>query len=84
MQWIAYNTTTTVGSTVPESVWISAMGHGQWTKITDLENNGRPSWSGNGLVAYNTNNGIEVVDPETKTTKLLIDASDAWAPAWSR
>jgi serine/threonine protein kinase len=83
-QWIAYNTTTAVGSTVPESIWISSQGHQEWTMLADQNNAGRPSWSSNGLVAYNTNNGIEVVDPATRSVNLLIDDSTAWAPAWSR
>jgi Tol biopolymer transport system component len=83
-QWIAYNTTTSEYNTVPEAVWLSAMDHGEWTNIASERSAGRPSWSSNGLIAFNTNDGIEVVDPATRAVRLLIDDPEAWAPAWSR
>jgi Tol biopolymer transport system component len=81
--WIAYNTTTSVDNTVPEAVWLSSMTQQEWINIASQDNAGRPTWSSNGLIAFNTNDGIETVDPANRTVRMLIDEPEAWAPAWS-
>jgi serine/threonine protein kinase len=85
-KYIAFNTTSSASNLNPDGVWyISADGNG--SPVLVIQGNGgagRPSWSANGLIVFNTSNGIEAIRPDGSGQFILIHDSKAYAPAWSR
>ncbi len=80
---IAVNLTDGKATTNPAGIAILPANGGQMeTLVTGYA--GRPSWSANGWIAYNTSNGIEAVNVSTKQKKLVIGESSAWGPCWSQ
>jgi Tol biopolymer transport system component len=82
---IAYNTTLSATSTDPDAIWyIPADGSGSPMLVVDAAGGaGRPAWSDNGLIAFNTYSGIETVSWLGGSRTILVLNKDAWAAAWS-
>jgi tRNA A-37 threonylcarbamoyl transferase component Bud32 len=85
-QYLAYNTSPTAVSLDPDSIWyIKADGSGTPTLVVDAEGGaGRPSWSSNGWIAFNTVNGIECIQQDGNGRHVIISDSKAYAASWSR
>jgi len=81
---IVYHSTTGPDSTTAETIWIMPATGGAPRQLTTGENAGRPTWSRDGLIAFNSNRGIEYVWDDGSDRSLFIESSDNWAPAWSR
>jgi TolB protein len=84
--YIAYNTTPSASSMEPDSIWyVRSDGSGAATLVVQADRGaGRPSWSASGWIAFNTVNGIEEIRQDGSQRKILINETDAWAPAWSK
>lgn len=81
---VAYHTTTGATSTTAEAIWVTPMDGGAPVQLVTGSHAGRPSWSAEGLVVFNSDIGIEVVTPDGKNRRTLISGDVHWAPAWSR
>ncbi len=81
---VAYHTTTGATSTTAEAIWVTPMEGGAPVQLVTGSHAGRPSWSAEGLVVFNSDIGIEVVTPDGKNRRTLISGDVHWAPAWSR
>jgi serine/threonine protein kinase len=80
---IAANLTDTATSTNPAGIAVISVNGGSMTTLVSGYA-GRPSWSANGWIAYNTSKGIEAVNVSSKQKKVLVDVSSAWGPCWSQ
>ena len=81
--YIAFNLTDSKSSTNPAGIgYIPVNGGVGETLVTGYA--GRPSWSVNGWIAYNTTKGIEAINFSTKQKKVLVDVASAWGPSWSK
>lgn len=83
-QWVVYHQTTAAGSTTAESIWALPVAGGRATLIVSGSHAGRPDWSAEGLIVFNSDQGIEVVNPDGSGRYTLISGDQHWAPAWSR
>jgi serine/threonine protein kinase/Tol biopolymer transport system component len=80
---IAFNLTDSASSTNPAGIgYLPAGGGVIATLISGYA--GRPSWSANGWIAYNTAKGIEAVNVSTRQTKIIVNQTSAWGPCWSQ
>jgi hypothetical protein len=82
-QFVIFNATTAASNTVPGGIWYVPASGGSIVKLVDGGSAGRPGWSDSGWVAFNTNDGIEVVKSNGTSQQLLINEPLAWAPAWN-
>lgn len=82
--FLVYNTTTKANNTVADTLWRIPATGGQPTRLTSGGNNGRPSWSRTGLIAFNSTSGLEVMQANGTGRRLLLANNDNWAPYWSR
>jgi TolB protein len=81
---VIYHTTTAAGNATPDSLWMIAAGGGSPVQLLGGDNPGRPSWSGSGLIAFNSNRGIEVVNEQGDRRRTVLNGNVHWAPDWSR
>ena len=83
-QAIVYNTTTKPTNTEAEAIWIISARGGNATRIAVGRNPGRASWSGTGLIAFNSTDGIEYMREDGSARALLLPGDVNWAPHWSK
>jgi TolB protein len=81
---VIYHTTTGVGSVTADAIWVTSLSGGSATQLIAGQHAGRPSWSAEGLVVFNSDSGIEVVTAEGVNRRTLIAGDVNWAPVWSR
>ena len=81
---VIYHTTTAAGNATPDSIWMIAAGGGSPVPLVGGDNPGRPSWSRSGLIAFNSNRGIEVVNEQGDRRRTVLNGNVHWAPDWSR
>lgn len=82
-QFIAYNVTLSA-STDPDGIWYTPVAGGSPVEVVKGGSAGRPSWSNSGWLAFNSPEGIEIVQVDGSKRQILVGISDAWAPCWSR
>ncbi|MGC9349920.1 MAG: protein kinase domain-containing protein [Anaerolineae bacterium] len=81
---VIYHSTSALGSVTAETLWTLALdGGGPRQLITGLHP-GRPSWSRDGLVAFNSDNGIELITAQGQDRLTLVRGEENWAPIWSK
>jgi len=80
---IAYHSTTSAASTTADTIWYTPVSSGQATQLVGGVEAGRPSWSVNGLIVFNSTRGIEVVRENGADRRTLIGGDQNWAPEWS-
>ncbi len=83
-QAVAYHSTTKADTAVPETIWMTPATGGAASQLVSGASPGRPSWSRSGLLAFNSDRGIEVVDLNNGARRTLLSENIHWAPAWSR
>ncbi len=83
-QYVTYNTTVSAGSTDPNGIEYIPVAGGTPTVLINDQACGRPSWSSSGWIAFNSDQGIEVIRPDGSGRQLLIPFVDAYGPVWSR
>ncbi len=81
---VAYHTTTGATSTTAEAIWVTPLDGGAPVQVVTGSHAGRPSWSAEALIVFNSDIGIEVVTPDGKNRRTVISGDVHWAPAWSR
>ncbi len=81
---VIYHATTGPGSVTADTVWIMPLSGGEPISLLSGAHPGRPSWSAAGLIAMNSDNGIERVTEDGRDRRVLIDGQEHWAPTWSR
>ena len=85
-QYVAYHSTVSAtgnDSATAQTIWIILVGGGPATQLTTGSHAGRPSWSSNGRIVFNSDHGIEVVAADGSGRQVLLSGSDNWAPDWS-
>ncbi len=84
-QFVVYHSTQSATSFTPVQVWRQrADGSGAAELLIEGNNPGRAAWSAEGLIAFNTDAGIEIVNSDGSDRGALPDSDDGWAPDWSR
>lgn len=81
---VVYHTTTGTTSTTAEALWVTPLDGGAPVQLVTGNHAGRPSWSAEGLIVFNSDIGIEAVAPDGKNRRTLISGDVHWAPVWSR
>jgi serine/threonine protein kinase len=82
-QHVIYHSTTGSGSVTADTIWYVATSGGSSVRLVSGSHAGRPSWCGQGLVAFNSDQGIEVIRADGSGRQTLISGDQNWAPAWS-
>jgi Tol biopolymer transport system component len=82
---IAYNVTTSNTDFTPAQVWQQrADGSGAPQLFIEGNNPGRPAWSAEGLIAFNSSEGLEIMNADGGGRHKLPNSDEGWAPTWSR
>jgi serine/threonine protein kinase len=86
-RYVAYHSTTTAtgsGSALQETIWLIPANGGQVSQLITGQHPGRPTWSQSGQIAFNSDQGIEVINANGSRRQVLIASDENWAPCWSR
>jgi TolB protein len=83
-RWVVYHSTTGPDTADAETIWRVSIGGGEPKLLITGNSAGRPSWSAAGLIAFNSQAGIEVVDEHGQQRRTLLFDNSHWGPAWSR
>ncbi len=86
-RYVAYHSTTTAtgsGSALQETIWLVSANGGQVSQLITGQHPGRPDWSQSGQIAFNSDQGIEVINANGSQRQVLIASDENWAPCWSR
>ena len=81
---VIYHATTGAGSVTADAIWVTPLSGGSATLLVAGQHAGRPSWSGEGVIVFNSESGIEVVTAQGLSRRTLIPDDANWAPVWSR
>jgi TolB protein len=82
---IIYHSTQSASSFTPVKIWRQRIdGSGAVELLTEGNNPGRAAWSSMGLIAFNTNDGIDIMNADGTDRHALRNSDDGWAPDWSR
>ncbi len=79
---VAYHTTTSASSTTADTIWYAQLSAGRVVEVVGGAEAGRPSWSVNGLIVFNSTRGIEVIRANGADRRTLISSDQNWAPEW--
>nr|HID13872.1 serine/threonine-protein kinase [Anaerolineae bacterium] len=82
-QYVVYHSTTGPGSVTADTIWYLPASGGNSIPLVSGHHAGRPSWSVSGLIAFNSDYGIEVVREDGSGRQILISGDQNWAPVWS-
>jgi Tol biopolymer transport system component len=83
-QYILFHSTESANSFTPVKVWRQrADGSGSAELLAEGNNPGRAVWSAEGPVAFNTDDGIEIMNADGSERHALPNSDDGWAPDWS-
>ena len=85
-QYVAYHSTVSAtggNSATAETVWIVPSGGGTAIQLTSGNHPGRPTWSSNGQIAFNSDRGIETIATDGSNRQVLLNNDENWAPDWS-
>ncbi|MGC9398129.1 MAG: protein kinase domain-containing protein [Anaerolineae bacterium] len=81
---VVYHSTTSASSVTAETIWITELSDKATTQLVSGYHTGRPSWSSEGYIAFNSDRGIEVVNADGGQRRILIANDINWAPVWSK
>ena len=81
---VVYHSTTGAGSVTADTIWITNLSNKATTQLVSGYHAGRPTWSSEGYVAFNSDRGIEVVNASGGQRRTLIADEINWAPIWSK
>jgi len=82
-RYVIYHSTTGPGSVTADTIWYVPVSGGSPTRLVSGSHAGRPTWSVQGLIAFNSDRGIEVVREDGSERRTLISSDQNWAPVWS-
>jgi TolB protein len=83
-RWVVYHSTTGANTADAETIWRVPAGGGDAALLVTGSGAGRPTWSASGWIAFNSQQGIEMVDETGQQRRTLLASNSHWAPAWSR
>jgi len=85
MQNITFNLTTSANpaSTNPAGIAFIPVSGGAMVTLVSKENAGRPTWSAAGWIAFNSDNGIEMIKPDGSGRHILFQGN-YWGASWSQ
>jgi serine/threonine-protein kinase len=83
-QYVIYHSTTGPGSVTADTIWyVTTSGLGR-TRLVEGSHPGRPTWSVNGWILFNSDKGIEAVQEDGNGRRVVIGDERNWAPIWSK
>jgi serine/threonine-protein kinase len=82
-QHVIYHSTTGPGSVTADTIWFIPAAGGSPQRVVGGHQAGRPTWSSRGLIAFNSDRGIEIVEADGSSRRTLIAEDVNWAPQWS-
>ncbi|MBN2048480.1 MAG: serine/threonine-protein kinase [Anaerolineaceae bacterium] len=82
-QKVVFNITQSDVSLTAAGVWSIDAAATAVEELTSSNQPGRPSWSSNGLIIFNTASGIDIMNADGSGRRTIINDSQAWDPAWS-
>ncbi len=86
---VVYHSTTGPGSVTADTIWMVSLDGSTPTQLVSGGHAGRPTWSGSmestggGVIAFNSDRGIEIVTAQGENRRVLIQDDESWAPVWS-
>jgi Tol biopolymer transport system component len=80
-RYIVFNTTNS--ALTSNGIWYVPKDGGKATNVISGPGYGRPSWSSNGWIAFNSIEGIDLIQPNGSNHVVIIPEKLAWAPAFS-
>lgn len=83
-RFIIYHATSAPGSVTADTIWSLEVESGNATRLVSGYAAGRPTWSVNGKIAFNSERGIEIVNEQGQNRQVLISNDNNWAPIWSK
>ena len=83
-EYLIYHSTTGPGSVTADTIWRLSIYGGAPVQVVTGSHAGRPTWSSEGWIAFNSDNGIEVVNRDGAQRRTLIASDQHWAPVWSK
>lgn len=83
-EFLIYHSTTASGSVTADTIWRLSLYGGEPVQIVTGSHAGRPTWSSAGWIAFNSDNGLEVVDGSGGQRRILLASDQHWAPSWSK
>ena len=83
-QTIIYHTTTGPTTTDAATLWIVSAQGGEPRLLVTGEGAGRATWSATGWIAFNSRQGVELVDATGGQRRTLLSGDTPWGPVWSR
>jgi TolB protein len=81
---VVYHSTTGAGSVTADTIWITNLSDKTTMQLVSGYHAGRPTWSSEGYVAFNSDRGIEVINASGGQRRTLISDEIHWAPIWSK
>lgn len=81
---LVYHSTTAPGSTTADTIWRLPIYGGAPEQVVTGSHAGRPTWSSEGWIAFNSDEGVEVVDRNGGQRRTLVANDQYWAPVWSK
>jgi len=82
-RYVIYHTTTGASSFTADTIWRQPFSGGSATAIVSGSHAGRPSWSSQGKIVFNSDRGIEVISADGSSRTTIISGDQNWAPVWS-
>lgn len=83
-EYLIYHSTTGPSSVTADTIWRLSIYGGAPVQVVTGSHAGRPSWSSQGWIVFNSDNGIEVVNSNGGQRRTLIPGDQHWAPVWSK
>lgn len=83
-EYLIYHSTTAPGSVTADTIWRLSIYGGAPVQVVAGSHAGRPTWSVEGWIAFNSDNGIEIVDTNGGQRRTLLASDQHWAPSWSK
>jgi TolB protein len=83
-QSVIYHATSGPGSVTADTLWIMPLAGGRARQLATGSHPGRPSWSSDGIVVFNSDYGIEAITDSGESRRTLIRGEENWAPIWSK
>jgi len=82
-RYVIYHSTTGPGSVTADTIWYVPASGGSPVRLVSGNQAGRPTWSVRGLIAFNSDQGIETVRENGSGRQTLVRSDQNWAPVWS-
>ncbi len=78
---VIYHNTTGPGSVDAEAIWVLPLEGGGGRKLVGGQSSGRAAWCATGIIVFNSDRGLEVVQADGSGRRTLVSGDQNWAPA---